>query len=329
MKVASLFSGCGGLDLGFKNAKFEIVYANEFDQTIWDTYHFNHCELANVSHGLFLDKRDIRNVGVREIPDCDGIIGGPPCQSWSAAGLRLGADDPRGKLFWEYVRILKAKQPLFFLAENVEGILSKRHKASLSEILQLFTNAGYNVTYACLNCSEYGVPQDRKRVFFIGYRQDLGKTFDFRLIRPQPWVNLRDAIADLQYAEVCYPAVNESIPNHEYVEASYSSQFMSRQRVRNWNNSSFTILASARHIPLHPQANPMLQSTRDVWLLDPATPAPYRRLTVRECARIQTFPDNFIFKYTNIVNGYKMVGNAVPPKMAQLIADVVMEDLVG
>lgn len=121
MKVISLFSGCGGLDLGFEKAGFEIPIANEFDLSIWATFEKNHPKTK-------LIRGDIRNIKEEDFPDeIDGIIGGPPCQSWSEAGSLRGIDDPRGKLFYEYIRILKNKRPKFFLAENVSGMLAKRH----------------------------------------------------------------------------------------------------------------------------------------------------------------------------------------------------------
>lgn len=127
MKVVSLFSGAGGLDLGFQKAGFNIVWANEFDKEIWETYEKNHSD-------TFLDKRSIANIPVDEIPACDGIIGGPPCQSWSEAGALRGINDKRGQLFYDFIRILDAKNPKFFLAENVSGMLLERHSEALKTL---------------------------------------------------------------------------------------------------------------------------------------------------------------------------------------------------
>ena len=127
MNIISLFSGCGGLDLGFEKAGFHITTANEIDKTIWDTYEKNHTK-------TMLIKGDIRNINKNQLPNnIDGIIGGPPCQSWSEAGKLRGIDDDRGKLFYEYIRILKQKQPKFFLAENVSGMLSNRHTEAVKK----------------------------------------------------------------------------------------------------------------------------------------------------------------------------------------------------
>ena len=128
MKLLSLFSGAGGLDLGFERAGFEIIVANEYDKTIWETYEKN--------HKAKLIKKDIREILSEELPKSDGIIGGPPCQSWSEAGSLRGINDPRGKLFYEYIRILKDIQPKFFLAENVKGMLSKRNTEAVKDIIK-------------------------------------------------------------------------------------------------------------------------------------------------------------------------------------------------
>lgn len=324
MNIVSLFSGCGGLDLGFHQAGFNIVWANEYDRVIWDTYEINH-------QGTTLDKRDIRSIQSDEIPDCIGIIGGPPCQSWSEAGAGRGIHDSRGQLFYEYIRILKDKKPLFFLAENVSGILADKHAQAFTNILYQFKDAGYELAYKLLNSQNFEVPQDRKRVIIIGYREDMGGEFDFPKGSPKNFT-LRDAIHDLNLMEPIkissyLDKKNQKIPNHEYLDSSFSSIYMSRNRVRSWDEPSFTIQAGGRHAPIHPQANKMIWLARDKWMFDPESPKPYRRLSVRECARIQTFPDHFIFQYSNIADGYKMVGNAVPVNLARILATKIKEDI--
>ena len=140
MKIASLFTGAGGLDLGFERAGFDVVWANEYDSTIWETFEHNFPKTK-------LDKRSIVDVPASEIPDVDGIIGGPPCQSWSEAGAGRGINDKRGQLFYDYIRLLKEKQPKFFLAENVSGILHPKHKEAFSNSLIMFENASL-----CFGC---------------------------------------------------------------------------------------------------------------------------------------------------------------------------------
>src|SRR6478735_8284157 len=153
MNVVSLFAGAGGLDLGFKKAGFNVTWANENDKSIWETYEFNHPKTK-------LDRRNIIDIPSAEIPNCEGIIGGPPCQSWSEAGALRGIEDHRGKLFFDFIRILIEKKPIFFLAENVSGMLLERHRPALQMILKLFEDAGYNITFQLLNVVNFGIPQD-------------------------------------------------------------------------------------------------------------------------------------------------------------------------
>ncbi len=193
-------------------------------------------------------------------------------------------------------------------------------------ILKLVLNFSLH-TYQFPHPPTYQVPQDRKRVIIIGYRKEIGGTFEF----PHAIENkltLENAIYDIKDIDAIaiYSKINQCntvIPNHEYKEGSFSSIYMSRNRVRSWNEPSFTIQAGARHTPLHPQANKMILIDKDKWKFDEKSPQSYRRLSVRECARIQTFPDNFIFKYKYIGDAYKMIGNAVPVMLAKILADKI------
>ncbi len=324
MNIISLFTGAGGLDLGFKKAGFEVSWANEYDKTIWETFEYNFPKTT-------LDKRSIVDVKSSDIPDADGIVGGPPCQSWSEAGAGRGINDKRGKLFYEYIRILKDKEPLFFLAENVSGILSSRHKEAFEEILESFRELNYNVTYELLNAAHYNTPQDRQRVIIVGYHKKMKKTFEF----PDKNIKiptLKDAIGDLPEP---LPAKDKNktngsklkIPNHEFMNGGFSTIYLSRNRVRAWDEPSFTIQAGGRHAPLHPQAPKMKKVEVNRMIFIEGKEHLYRRLSVRECARVQTFPDDFIFKYTNIADGYKMIGNAVPVNFANAIGKKIMKDL--
>ena len=321
MNIISLFSGAGGFDLGFKKAGFNIIWANEYDKTIWETYEKN--------HNTPLDHRDIRNISSDEIPECDGIIGGPPCQSWSEAGSQRGIEDTRGKLFYEFIRILKDKQPMFFVAENVSGMLANLHKEAVNNIINHFENTGYNITVNLVNAADYEVPQDRKRVFYIGFRKDLKINYMF----PNPKerkITLKDVIWDLKDTAIKAKEKNKTnsdlcvVPNHEYMNGGFSTIYMSRNRVRSWNEQSFTIQAGGRHAPIHPQAPKMLFVEKNKRIFVPGKEELYRRLSVRECARIQTFPDNFKFYYEDIADGYKMVGNAVPVTLAFYVAKSII-----
>jgi DNA (cytosine-5)-methyltransferase 1 len=334
LKVVSLFSGCGGLDIGFAKAGFTITYANDNDKTVWETYEKN--------HGIAVDRRSLFKINSSEIPNADGIIGGPPCQSWSLAGKMRGIRDERGQLFHEYARVLRDKSPLFFLAENVPGIVSRTHIKEFKKLLSKLSGLGYNITYKLVDARNYGIPQERKRVIIVGYKKDLRLHFTFPAEthtrygeltlegkRKQKWVTLQDAIGDLPTP---LPALTKNktngeiiYPNHEYMIGRFSSIYMSRNRRKGWDQQSFTIQAGGRHAPLHPSSSEMIKVEGNLWKFK--DPTNYRRLSVRECARIQTFPDNFIFYYKNIADAYKMIGNAVPVRLAQVIAEKIYSDL--
>ena len=323
IKIVSLFSGAGGLDLGFEKAGFSVIWANEFDKKIWAT--FQH----NFPHAK-LDKRSITEISPNEIPDSDGIIGGPPCQSWSEAGSHRGIEDKRGKLFNDYIRLLKVKQPKFFLAENVSGILAPKHSKSFNGFLKDFETAGYVVSWDLVDANDYSVPENRQRVIIVGYRNDLG--IKFKLPENHEYKpNLRDAIGDLPEAipakEKNKTNGNLAIPNHEYMIGGFSTIYMSRNRVRNWSEPSFTIQAGGRHAPIHPKAPKMKKLEQDKHIFVSGNESDYRRLSVRECARIQTFPDSFVFDYADVGDGYKMIGNAVPVNLGKAIAKQIKKDL--
>jgi len=325
MNIISLFSGAGGLDLGFEKAGFNTIWANEYDKDIWETYEKN---FPNTK----LDRRSITKIPSNEIPETLGIIGGPPCQSWSEAGSLRGIDDHRGQLFFEFIRLLKDKKPLFFLAENVSGMLASRHKDALENIKTLFKESGYKLSFKMLNAHDFKVPQDRKRVFFIGYREDLGIEFEFPTGFDKKRY-LKDIIWDIK--DTALPAQEKNytngdkcaLANHEYAIGTFSSMFMSRNRVRSWDEPSFTIQAGGRHAPIHPQAPKMEFVEQNKRIFVPTKEHLYRRLSIRECARIQTFPDTHKFYYKNVMAGYKMVGNAVPSYLGYYLAQKIMEDM--
>ena len=309
IKTVSLFAGCGGLDLGFEKEGFDIIWANDNNKNIKETYERNHSNTEIVI-------KSIVDIKPEEIPACDVIIGGPPCQSWSAAGAGRGKEDSRGKLFYNYIELIKAKKPKAFVAENVKGILSKRHSESFKEIINLFDEAGYDVKYKLMNAKDYGVPQDRERVFIVGTLKELNLDYKFPQAthNKQNYVTLKDAIGDLK-----------DNPGEMY-EGSFSSIFMSRNRKRNWDEVAFTIQASGRQTQIHPSGPDMISVGKDKRIFDPDSDKVVRRLSVRECARIQTFPDDFEF-LSNMNENYKMVGNAVPVELARSVARALREIL--
>lgn len=318
MNIVSLFAGCGGLDIGFEKAGFNVIWANEFDNTIHETYRLNHPKTV-------LNTSDIRKLTGKDVPDCDGIIGGPPCQAWSEGGKRLGLEDPRGQLFLDYIRIVKDKKPKFFVIENVQGILDEKHKDSLSSFMDMLHDAGYRISYELLNAADYKIPQDRFRVFFIGIRNDLTNKFAFPNAVNSAPITLKQAIGDITeqpryYYDNIVEGDHPSRMNHDVYTGAYDTKYMARNRVRGWDEISFTVQAQAKNAPQHPQAPKMTFVSSSQRVFAKGYEHLYRRLSVRECARIQTFPDNFRFVYRDVKDGYKMVGNAVPPRLAWYLA---------
>ena len=334
MNVISLFSGCGGLDLGFERAGFEVPVANEFDSSIYETFKVNHPK-------THLVEGDVRQVTREDIApylsgEVDGIIGGPPCQSWSEAGSLKGIEDARGQLFFDYIRILKEFRPKFFLAENVSGMLANRHNEAVQNILKMFEEAGYDVSLTLVNAKDYGVAEERKRVFYIGFRKDLDIKFTFpkgSTTEDSKKITLRDIIWDLQ--ENAVPAGDKNhhnpnaVNNNEYFTGAYSPIFMSRNRVKGWDEQAYTVQASGRQCQLHPQAPKMKKVETNVCKFVEGKEHLYRRMTIREVARVQGFPDDFKYIYDNTNDAYKMIGNAVPVNLAFEIATAIRMHLEG
>ena len=329
MNLISLFSGAGGLDLGFHKAGFHTIIANEFDPKICPTFRANFPKTR-------LIEGDIRKVSENVFPEhISGIIGGPPCQSWSEGGALRGIEDARGQLFYEYIRILKATQPLFFVAENVSGMLASRHSKAVSGFMRLFDEAGYDVNLRMLNANDFGVPEDRDRIFYIGFRKDLN-IHDFEYPKPlEHKPTLRETIWDLKDNAIPAKPHNKTngdacvVPNHEYFTGDFSSIYMSRNRVRSWDEAGFTVQASGRQCQLHPNAPKMVKIDANHQMFAPGQEALYRRMSVREVARVQSFPDDFKFIYEDVNMGYKMIGNAVPVELAYHVAVAIRETLVA
>lgn len=328
MELISLFSGAGGLDLGFHKAGFRTITANEFDPKICPTFRINFPEVN-------LIEKDIRSIPSSDFPDnVTGIIGGPPCQSWSEAGSLKGIEDARGQLFYEYIRILSDKKPLFFVAENVSGMLAKRHSNAVSGFMQMFDDVGYDVNLKMLNANDFNTPEDRDRVFYIGFRKDLNiQNFKY----PTPLEHkptLREFIWDLQ--DTAIPALERNktngdackVANNEYFVGAYSPIFMSRNRIRSWDEPGFTVQASGRQCQLHPQAPKMVKVEKNLQKFVEGKEHLYRRMTVREVARVQSFPDDFKFIYDDVNYGYKMIGNAVPVNLAYHVALQIKKTLI-
>lgn len=341
INTISLFSGCGGLDLGFELAglaaaigeeQAEAAYASKeaFQQvrgeSVFHTIYSNDLfKEANESYavnfpGTFQHRIDIRKV--RNFPKADLVIGGFPCPGYSAGGKRL-IDDERNFLYLHFIRCIMQAQPDVFVAENVKGMLSLGKGEVVRQIVEDFASCGYDVQYKLLSAEQYGVPQVRERVFIVGVKQ--GVNFHYEFPEPThgenklPIVTLKDAIGDLE------------VDPGPYYTGSYSSIYMSRNRKKKWSEPSFTIQASGRQAPLHPGGIPMKKVDKDMWTFPDGEHA-HRRLSVREIARIQTFPDWFIFSDGNnkdsslnnrLNKQYQQIGNAVPVQLAKVVAEPI------
>ncbi len=172
MRVVSFFAGCGGLDLGFKQAGFNVVWANEIERHCRDTYIRNHPDTVFV-------EGDICKINIDSIPDCDGFIGGPPCQSWSVGGKQKGLEDKRGVLFLKYIELIKFKQPKFFVIENVKGMLDVKFKKVFDEFICTLDGSGYDVFWQLLDAVDFRIPQNRERLFIVGFKKETKARFRF------------------------------------------------------------------------------------------------------------------------------------------------------
>ena len=333
-KQISLFSGCGGMDLGFEKAGFNIVWANDFDSDAQAVYSLN---LGKI------DKRDILTVGENEIPDGDILTAGFPCQPFSNAGNRKGVHDSRGMLYKECLRIIAKKMPKVIVFENVKGLLSTKYIDGrnlanvIVEDLSSMNNIGYNVVYQLVNAADYGVPQNRQRVLFVGIRKDLGKTFVFPKKQSKDKLALKNVLDVPDDAEnhVDWPFSPQALDMIEYIpeggswkDVPYEHLAPRFQRIRDdmkkYHSPNFyrrfsrneicgTMTASAQ-----PENGGIIHPTEN------------RRYTVREVARIQTFPDDFKFitdTPKNITAMYKVIGNAVPVTLAYNIAKAIMDQV--
>lgn len=340
--VISLFSGAGGMDLGFvgdfeylnthydKNP-FNILFSNDNSPQATAIYNanFNHNSLCADIEQLSsedITKSILANLNYKsELPEIDLVLGGFPCQTFSYAGKRKGLSDPRGQLYLQMLRVISNYKPKMFIAENVDGIRNSRknvdgeevNHSALDRILFDFEDAGYFVQYRVLNSADYGVPQTRRRVIIIGIRKDLGTIDDITYPKPlfglnpnRPWRTAKEGIDDL------WDLVNNpSIPNHTSRDIS-KAKFYPDKKLQGNNKISAdkpspTIRAEHHgNIEAHYRSLPGYEhDNMEGW----------RRLSVRECARIQSFPDTFIFT-ASASAAYKAIGNAVPPVMAWHIA---------
>ncbi len=308
MKVVSLFSGAGGLDLGFIKAGHEIIWANDNFQDAVKTYR------KNIGDHIVCE--DISKIPSESIPDHDILIGGFPCQGFSVANSNRGENDERNKLYLELLRVLVDKQPKFFLAENVKGILSLMHGKIFEMIISDFEKAGYRVKYKVLNAANYGVPQKRERVIILGVRNDI----DFDLKHPEPthiegsnlfcaknkWVSIGEALKDIPE-----PEEEHNLTNHTYSKFKLKFNGYLGNRAIDPTKPAPTVTARGDEkggvVVLHHPNN-------------------HRRMSVRELALAQSFPIDFLFEGNNS-SAYRQIGNAVPPLLAIAIASMFPKEI--
>ena len=317
LKVASLFCGCGGTDVGllgdfdflgkhYEANGMEIVYANDIDD--------NACNIFKENFGITPDNRDIREVKSEEIPEFDILTGGFPCQSFSIIAQnpkRLGVKDERGKLFFEMCRILRERQPKCFIAENVKGILTANKKSAFPLIMKEFEESGYDVQYRILNSANYGVPQKRERVIIVGFRKDLNVYFSF------PDVEIEDENNFAPLKKVIEKKVDEKYFFSERAVAGMMKkrESMNKGRAQDINKPCNTVGAHLAKVSLNSTDPVLMEKNR------------YRRFTPREVARIQSFPDDFELVGSEAAQ-YRALGNAIPPVMFWYVAKAVKEELI-
>lgn len=305
MNIISLFSGAGGLDLGLIQAGNQVIWANDIDKNAVETYK------QNIGDHILLE--DIKNVDIDTIPDGDVVVGGFPCQGFSQANRFRMLDDERNALYKFFYRVIKQKQPKFFLAENVKGILTLGKGEAIKQIIADFEKAGYRTELHLVNMANYGVPETRQRVIIVGQRIDLGEEMLFHFPEPThskdgkdglaKWVSIREAIEH-------FPDPDEpnDTANHEYSKYKVEYRDYTAHRQTNPDLPSPTILARGNGgggVCAIPHYNGK------------------RRLTVRESAAVQTFPDDFVFSG---VRGscYRQIGNAVPVLFAKKLGEELM-----
>lgn len=331
--VVSLFSGCGGMDLGFNGGftflgkkydenPFDIIFANDIFKQAADMYEDN--------FGLPVERRDIKELDInKNFPNkpVDVVLGGFPCQSFSYAGKRQGLSDLRGQLYLQMIRVIDHYKPKMFVAENVDGIRnSLKDKdgqnvdtSALDTILKDFYKHGYNVQYHVLLAADYGVPQMRRRVIIMGIRKDLGnindeyyplQTYDVDGTKTgRKWLTAKDAIDDL------WDKVNKTtIPNQTSRDIS-KAKFYPGKKMQGNNRISADKPGPTIRAEHHGNIEAHYRTT----LPDINDMRGWRRLSVRECARIQSFPDTYNFT-ASASSAYKAIGNAVPPVLGWNIA---------
>jgi len=308
--IISLFAGCGGLDLGFKGGfeflgkkyakrNFDLAWANDIDEAACITFkkYFNHDIVCGDIDKILNEKHNARLFD-RKIPvHVDIVVGGFPCQDFSHAGKRKGFDSKRGLLYQSMAEVIKRTKPVLFVAENVRGLLTMNKGEAIKTIVNDFEKLGYNVRYELLRAADFGVPQTRERVVIVGTRKDKLPPFKHPkpILNEKNWVNLKQAIGDLEKVE----------------EGKIANHFWSKAK-KNKGQGNTTVSANKPGPTMRTEHHGNIEYHWNE----------KRRLSAREAARIQSFPDDIIF-YPSTSSAYKQIGNAVPPVLGWHIATAI------
>jgi len=304
--AVSLFSGCGGSDLGLHQAGFDVVMSNDILPYARDVQQAN---LQNTEYVL----KDISLV--KQFPKVDLLAGCYPCQGFSQGGVRE-ADRSINYLYREFDRALRQIKPKAFIVENVSGMTRSTYTHLLNNQIIRFRLAGYKVNWQVLNANDYGVAQERKRIFIVGVRSD----FDQKFVFPEPTHGEGKQFKALVQEDVI--ANMPEWPENEFCDQDFHWYYLSRDRYRGWKEPSKTIVSNMRHMPLHPNSPKLIKLGPDKWVFEEDREA--RRLSYLEAARLQGFPKDFILPDTaNMSMKYKVIGNAVPPPLFKAVANAL------
>ena len=356
-KVLDLFCGAGGMSLGFKLAGFDIIGGVEFDKDAMNTHKLN---FGDGTHFC----GDITQVTDEQVNEFKGkvdvVIGGPPCQGFSTANKwqEDSEKEEKNRLFFEFIRFVRILKPKVFLMENVRGILTKNNGFVKEHMLKVMDELGYDVNVRVLSANDFGVPQKRMRAFFVGFRKDLERTFDFDKMIKLDKVTVGEAISDLEFLEEEYKSSTvEDVFSFDILPKSDYQALMrlnSNNMIRN-HNIKYSNAKVQERMSYVPEGGNWSSVPEELWdtVRNNRHSSAYRRLnsneasitidtghmnyfhykfnrvpTVRESARLQSFPDDFIFT-GNQGAQFRQVGNAVPTLLSKAIASLILEYLNG
>lgn len=307
--AVSLFSGCGGSDLGLRSAGVHTVWANDWSESACELY-------EKVAGPGVIHAGEVE--GIQKFPKADLLVGCYPCQGYSQGGRRTHSDGIN-YLYRQFDRALRQIRPVAFIVENVDGMRFEQNRGLLAAQLVRFRAAGYRVTWAVLDAKDYGLAQSRKRLFIVGIRTSEGLRYSF----PQP---THGADADCAYRTLRDTIWNlRAAPDGSYNNESFHWYYLSRNRRRAWTEQAPCIVAHWRHVGLHPDSPPLVRLGPDHWEFTSSEAA--RRFSYLECAALQGFPDPGAFNVRSVEERFRAIGNAVPPPLFDVVASALVTRL--